>query len=59
MIGEYTYWELTDIRIMFARAYRSTLNAQCLYQEAFLATELQIEKHFLASTSVFFTIAMQ
>jgi hypothetical protein len=42
MIGEYTYWELTDMRIMFARAYRSTLNAQCLYQEALLAAELQI-----------------
>jgi hypothetical protein len=35
MIGEYTYSELTDTRIMFARAYRSTLHAQRLYLEAF------------------------
>jgi hypothetical protein len=35
MIGEYTDSELTDIHIMFARAYRSTLQAQRLYQQDF------------------------
>jgi hypothetical protein len=54
MIGEYTYSELTDMDITFAGAYGSTLQVQRLYQE-----ELQTEKHFLASTRVFFTITMQ
>jgi hypothetical protein len=35
MIGENTYSELTDMHIMFARAYGSTLQAQRLYQEDF------------------------
>jgi hypothetical protein len=35
MIGEYTYTELADMHIMFARAYESTLQAQHLYQEDF------------------------
>jgi hypothetical protein len=35
MIGEHTYSELTDMHIMFARAYGNTLQAQRLYQEDF------------------------
>jgi hypothetical protein len=35
MIGEYTNSELTDMHIMFAGAYGSTLQAQRLYQEDF------------------------
>jgi hypothetical protein len=35
MIGEYTYSELTDVHIMFARAYGNTLQAQRLYHEDF------------------------
>jgi hypothetical protein len=35
MIGEYAYSELTDMHIVFARAYGSTLQAQRLYQEDF------------------------
>jgi hypothetical protein len=35
MIGECTYSELTDMHIVFAGAYGSTLQAQRLYQEDF------------------------
>jgi hypothetical protein len=60
MIGEYTCSELTDMHIMFARAYRSTLQAQRLCQEDFPGHGVpDKKKHFLASTSVFFTITMQ
>jgi hypothetical protein len=57
MIGEYTYSELTDMHIMLADAYGSRLYYR--YMKILLAAEFQIEKRFLAPTSVFFTITMQ
>jgi hypothetical protein len=46
MIGEYTYSELTDMHIMFAGAYGSTLQAQCLYQEDFSGRWIPDRKTF-------------
>jgi hypothetical protein len=46
MIGEYAYSELTDMHITFARAYRSTLQAQRLYQEDFPGRRVPARKTF-------------
>jgi hypothetical protein len=46
MISEYTYSKLMDMHIMFAHAYRSTLQAQRLYQEDFPGHRVPDRKTF-------------
>jgi hypothetical protein len=59
MIGEYTNSELTDMHIMFVRAYRSALLAQRLYQEDFPGRPVPDSKTLCSiDQRLFFTITM-
>jgi hypothetical protein len=55
MISEYTYSELTDVHIMFARAYGSTLQAQHLYQDDFPGHRVPDRKKFSSTDQRLFS----
>jgi hypothetical protein len=54
MISEYTYSELTDMHIMIARAYGSTLQAR-LYQEDVPDRQVPDRKTFSSTDKRFFS----